>query len=120
MTQLISAVVCKALTKRRAWHLLRSLVPLRPKLLPSLWAPLAILNVGGLTMKPSKWETRFLPLLVLTRRGRSTAKNQSGNNFLSNTRDFPEIIASTGAKVWQRFCLSVLVLVIFKSPRNGD
>ena len=28
----------------------------------------------------------------------------------------PEIIASTGAKFWLRFCLSVLALVIFKSP----
>ena len=31
---------------------------------------------------------------------------------LGNSREFPEIITSTGAKFWLRFCLSVLVLVI--------
>ena len=36
--------------------------------------------------------------------------------FLENTREFPEMISSTGAEFWLRFCLSVLVLVIFKSP----
>ena len=36
--------------------------------------------------------------------------------FLENTRTFPEMITSTGAKFLLRFCLSVLVLVIFKSP----
>ena len=39
--------------------------------------------------------------------------------YLENTREFPEIITSTGAKFWLRFCLSVLVLVIFRSPRIG-
>ena len=34
---------------------------------------------------------------------------------LENTREFPEIITSTGAKFLLRFCLSVLVLLIFKS-----
>ena len=43
-------------------------------------------------------------------------KTSTGNNFLENTREFPEIITSTGAKFGLRFCLSVLVLVIFKSP----
>ena len=46
----------------------------------------------------------------------------TGNNFpgrLENTREFPETITSTGAKFWLRFCLSVLVLVIFKSPIQG-
>ena len=38
--------------------------------------------------------------------------------FLENTREFPEIIPSTGAKIWLRFCLSILALVIFKSPNN--
>ena len=33
--------------------------------------------------------------------------------FLEDAREFPEIIASTGAKFWLRFCLSLLVLVIF-------
>ena len=40
--------------------------------------------------------------------------------FLGNTRDFPESITSTGAKFWLRFCLSVLALVIFKSPITVD
>ena len=30
------------------------------------------------------------------------------------------MITSTGAKFWLRFCLSVLVLVIFKSPRTQE
>ena len=30
------------------------------------------------------------------------------------------MITSTGAKFWLRFCLSVLVLVIFKSPTPGQ
>ena len=38
--------------------------------------------------------------------------------FLENTREFPQIITRTGAKFWLRFCLSVLVLVIFKSPKS--
>ena len=38
------------------------------------------------------------------------------NHFLENTGEIPEMITSTGAKFWLRFCLSVLVLVIFKSP----
>ena len=38
--------------------------------------------------------------------------------FLENTRDFPEIITSTGAEFWLCFCLSVLVLVIFQAPLN--
>ena len=51
------------------------------------------------------------------RRGRSTGKNPVlVIIFLENTREFPEIITSTGAKFWLRFCLSALVLVIFKSP----
>ena len=33
--------------------------------------------------------------------------------FLENTREVPKIITSTGAEFWVRFCLSVLVLVIF-------
>ena len=33
--------------------------------------------------------------------------------FLDNTREVPEIVASTGAKFWLHFCLSVLVLVSF-------
>ena len=36
--------------------------------------------------------------------------------FLENTREFPEISTSTGAEFWLRFCLSVLILVILKSP----
>ena len=44
------------------------------------------------------WETHFLPLLVLTRRGRSTSKKPVlVILFLENTRDLPEIITSTGA-----------------------
>ena len=38
--------------------------------------------------------------------------------FLENTREFPEIITSNGAKFWLRLCLSVLALVIFKSPTS--
>ena len=65
-----------------------------------------------------RWETDFLPLLALTRRGGSTGKNQYW--WLSwNTRKFPEIITSTGAKFWLRFCLPVLALVIFLSLRPG-
>ena len=37
--------------------------------------------------------------------------------FLENTREFPEIITSTGAKFWLRFCLSALALVTSKSPK---
>ena len=60
------------------------------------------------------WETDFLPLLVLTRQRRSTDKNPNlVLIFLENTREFPEMITSTGAKFKLRFCLSVLVLVIF-------
>ena len=40
-------------------------------------------------------------------------KNQYRQKNLENTREFPQIITSTGAKVWRRFQLSVLVLVIF-------
>ena len=32
--------------------------------------------------------------------------------FLENTREFPDIIISAGARFWLRFCLSVLALVI--------
>ena len=39
--------------------------------------------------------------------------------FLENTRDFPEIITSTGAKFSCNFCPSVVVLVIFQAPRLG-
>ena len=39
--------------------------------------------------------------------------------FLENTREFPEIITSTGAKFWLCFCLSVLVLVFFVSESNS-
>ena len=42
------------------------------------------------------WETDFLPLLVLTRQGHSTGKNQYWQ--------FPESITSAGAKFWLRFC----------------
>ena len=38
--------------------------------------------------------------------------------FPENTRGFPEIITSTGAKFWLRFCLSILVLVILQPPRQ--
>ena len=64
-----------------------------------------------------EWETDFLPLLVLTRQGCSTGKSPVlVIIFLENAREFPEIITSTGAKFWLRFCLSVLALVIFKFP----
>ena len=36
--------------------------------------------------------------------------------FLENTRDFPEIITSTGAQFPCKFCPSVLVLVISQAP----
>ena len=39
--------------------------------------------------------------------------------FVENTREFLEIITSTGAKSGLHFCLSVLVLVIFQSPNKG-
>ena len=51
---------------------------------------------------------------MLTRRRCSTGKKPVlVIIFLENAREFPEIITSTGAKFWLRFCLSVLVLVIF-------
>ena len=46
--------------------------------------------------------------------GAVPVKTSTGNNFLENTRDFPEIITSTGAKFSCNFCPSVLVLVIFR------
>ena len=66
------------------------------------------------------WETDFLPLLVLTRRGRSTGKSQYWLVIvvLENAREFPEMITSTGARFWPGFCPSVLALVIFKSPNS--
>ena len=45
-------------------------------------------------------------------------KTSTGNNFLENAREFPEIITSTGAQFWLRFCLSVLVLVILSLRNN--
>ena len=44
---------------------------------------------------------RYKPVLVIT--------------LLENTRDFPEIITSTGAEFWCNSCPSVLVLVIFQA-----
>ena len=38
--------------------------------------------------------------------------------FLENTREFPEIIASTGAGISWNFCPSVLVLVIFLGSKR--
>ena len=52
--------------------------------------------------------------------GAVPVETSTGNNFLENAREFPEIITSTGATFWLRFCLSVLVLVIFKSPRGWE
>ena len=55
------------------------------------------------------WETDFFTI--------STGKKPAlVMIFLENTREFSEIITSTGAKFWLRFCLSVLVLIIFQSP----
>ena len=45
--------------------------------------------------------------------GAAPVKTSTGNNFPRNTREFPEIISSAGAKFWQRFCLSVPALVNF-------
>ena len=53
----------------------------------------------------------------MTRRARSTGKKPIlVIIFLENTREFPEIITNTGANFWLHFCLSVLALVLFKSP----
>ena len=54
----------------------------------------------------------LLPLLVLTRRGAAPVKTSTANSFLANTREFQEMICSTGAKHWQTFCPSVQLLII--------
>ena len=53
--------------------------------------------------------------------GAVPVKNSTGNNnFLGNTRENTEITTSTGTKFWLCFCLSVLVLVILKSPSDNN
>ena len=42
---------------------------------------------------------RFLPQLVLTRRGPAPVKPALVISFLENTREFAEITTSTGAKI---------------------
>ena len=55
-----------------------------------------------------RWESDFLPLLVLMRRAAAPVKPVLVIILRENTRDSPKIITSTGAKVWWRFCPSVL------------
>ena len=64
----------------------------------------------------NQWETDFLPLLVLTRQGRSTGKTSTGNNFPGKYQRIPRNYYQY--KFWLRFCLSVLAQVIFKSPNQ--
>ena len=51
--------------------------------------------------------------------GRNPLPPMDLESLAACTRDFPEIITSTGAKFSCNFCLSVLVLVIFQAPNNG-
>ena len=74
----------------------------------------------SLQMKFSiSWEADFYHYWCWRAAGAVPVKTSTGSNFLENTREFPEIITSTGANFWLRFGLSVLVLVIFKSPILG-
>ena len=64
-----------------------------------------------LTFQDLKWETYFLPLLVLARRGTRGAipvKISTGNNFLDHTTKF-----------WRRFCPSVLYWYFLRSNQRG-
>ena len=51
-------------------------------------------------------------------RGAAPVKTSTGNNFPRKYQRIPRNDYRTGAKFWLRFCLSVLVLVILKSPNN--
>ena len=52
-------------------------------------------------VQSGQWETHFLPLLVLTCPGAAPVKSSTGKTkIIENTREFPEIISSTGAKFW--------------------
>ena len=46
------------------------------------------------------WETPFLPLLVLARRGAEPVKTGTGNSFPRTCQRVPKIITSTGNNFW--------------------
>ena len=99
-----------ALRERTHEHLAPGHPAGRPNLFPPLPSPLPFESLSQsllllqFLMLPCLLTSSFSGGLIFTTigadvPGRNTGKNSTGNNFLENIREFPEIITSTGAKM---------------------